>query len=186
MVLCCWCTVSPGTQAISSLSQSSSQRMVRLPLSSSSQLPTHCQLQSCFSCVPLAPYIGDGCLLLAAGFVMVTFDLRGHGRSGLVDGIPGYTPKFSDFTNDTAAMLQWAQDRHSGVPSFIWGESMGGVSSTFCRLAPSSMPVPLLSVILLHGIFFPAFPTACLFRFVWCWLCALEPGRNCNSASVST
>ena len=71
------------------------------------------------SCIQLARVICDRWRFLAAGFVVVTFDLRGHGRSGLVDGIPGYTPKFSDFTNDTVAVLQLAQERHPGMPSFI-------------------------------------------------------------------
>lgn len=70
-------------------------------------------------------------MCLRAGFVVVTFDLRGHGRSGLVDGIPGYAHKFEDFTNDTAAVLQFAQERHPGMPSFLWGESMGGVVPAF-------------------------------------------------------
>ena len=59
---------------------------------------------------------------------MVTYDLRGHGRSGKVDGIPMYTPFFEDHVQDFLAVLKWAEERHVGTPCFAYGESFGGES----------------------------------------------------------
>jgi acylglycerol lipase len=61
----------------------------------------------------------------AAGIITVTFDLRGHGESGKVDGIRGYA-SFADHVTDLLAVLRYATDRHVGLPVFLFGESMGG------------------------------------------------------------
>ena len=59
----------------------------------------------------------------------MTFDHRGHGLSGLVDGLPGYTNSFADYVQDLLAVLTFATERHPGLPYFLFGESMGGVRS---------------------------------------------------------
>jgi alpha-beta hydrolase superfamily lysophospholipase len=75
---------------------------------------------------------------MSAGLVVVTYDWRGHGLSGVVDGRPGYCSKFRDHVEDLLAVLQHAQDRHVGLPCFLFAESSGGVQ---CMLLP--LPAPL-------------------------------------------
>eukprot|EP01025_Chloroclados_australasicus_P059070 TRINITY_DN7457_c0_g1_i3.p1 TRINITY_DN7457_c0_g1~~TRINITY_DN7457_c0_g1_i3.p1 ORF type:complete len:353 (+),score=37.90 TRINITY_DN7457_c0_g1_i3:94-1152(+) len=60
------------------------------------------------------------------GFVVVCYDLRGHGKSGAVDGLRGYASSFNVHVEDLLAVLQWTSERHVGLPLFIFGESMGG------------------------------------------------------------
>jgi alpha-beta hydrolase superfamily lysophospholipase len=72
----------------------------------------------------------------AAGLIVVTFDHRSHGLSGLVDGLPGYANSFSDFVSDTLAVLHFATEQHPGLPYFLFGESMGGAAA--CGLGPAA------------------------------------------------
>jgi hypothetical protein len=74
-----------------------------------------------------------------AGIAVVTYDLRGHGNSGFVDGIPMYTHSMEDHVQDFLAVLKFAMDRHVGMPCFVYGESFGGALAAACT---SRMHVP--------------------------------------------
>ncbi|WP_315121796.1 lysophospholipase [uncultured Clostridium sp.] len=52
------------------------------------------------------------------------FDNRGHGRSG---GERGYLEKFSDFLEDTNAIVDLAKEENKKCPIFMLGHSMGGL-----------------------------------------------------------
>src|SRR5512136_2894141 len=58
-----------------------------------------------------------------AGYAMLGFDQRGHGRS---EGPRGFTPSFDTFLDDLDVQLDEARRRHPGQPVFLYGQSMGG------------------------------------------------------------
>jgi alpha-beta hydrolase superfamily lysophospholipase len=59
-----------------------------------------------------------------AGFAVLSFDLRGHGRSG---GKRGHTPSFEAFMQDIDLLMQEAQTRYPDLPRFLYGHSLGGI-----------------------------------------------------------
>jgi alpha-beta hydrolase superfamily lysophospholipase len=61
--------------------------------------------------------------LAEAGYATITFDHRGHGKSG---GNRGYTPSYDALLNDVAHALGEAERRYPGRPRFLYGQSMGG------------------------------------------------------------
>lgn len=61
--------------------------------------------------------------LTTAGFGMVGFDLRGHGKS---DGSRGYTTSNAAVMSDITHNIQNAKERFPAVPTFIYGHSLGG------------------------------------------------------------
>ncbi len=61
--------------------------------------------------------------LVNAGYTVVGFDLRGHGRS---TGKRVYINSFQDYLNDLQDILDRTQDRFQGIPIFLFGHSMGG------------------------------------------------------------
>lgn len=65
-----------------------------------------------------------------AGLVVVTYDQRGHGRSGQVDGVRAYCNSAYDHTEDLLAVLQHAQAQHVGLPCYLMSESAGGARSS--------------------------------------------------------
>jgi alpha-beta hydrolase superfamily lysophospholipase len=58
-----------------------------------------------------------------AGYALVGFDQRGHGRSG---GPRGHTPSYEAAMDDIAACLALMEKRYPGLPRFLYGHSMGG------------------------------------------------------------
>lgn len=58
-----------------------------------------------------------------AGYAMVGFDQRGHGRS---DGIRGFEVSYEAIMDDIAQNIQNAKDRYPGLPVFLYGHSLGG------------------------------------------------------------
>jgi alpha-beta hydrolase superfamily lysophospholipase len=58
-----------------------------------------------------------------AGYALLAFDLRGHGRSG---GPRGHTPSFEALMEDIDLLLQQGGQRFSGRPRFLYGHSLGG------------------------------------------------------------
>ncbi len=58
-----------------------------------------------------------------AGYALVGFDLRGHGRS---EGARGHTPSYAALLDDTAEFLDWLRARYPGKPLFLYGHSLGG------------------------------------------------------------
>jgi alpha-beta hydrolase superfamily lysophospholipase len=59
-----------------------------------------------------------------AGYAVLTFDLRGHGRSG---GQRGHTPSFDAYMEDIDILMEYAAHLFHGLPSFLYGHSLGGV-----------------------------------------------------------
>jgi len=61
--------------------------------------------------------------MVEAGFALVSFDLRGHGRSG---GPRGHFPSHEVVFEDIDGLLRESARRYTGVPSFLYGHSLGG------------------------------------------------------------
>ncbi len=62
-------------------------------------------------------------VLVKAGYPLLTFDLRGHGRSG---GKRGHIPSYQIFLDDVKLLLGEAKKRYPHAPKFLYGHSMGG------------------------------------------------------------
>jgi len=58
-----------------------------------------------------------------AGYALVGFDERGHGKSG---GARGHTPTYDAMMDDIEALLAQAAARYPKLPMFLYGHSMGG------------------------------------------------------------
>jgi alpha-beta hydrolase superfamily lysophospholipase len=63
-----------------------------------------------------------------AGYAMMSFDLRGHGRSG---GRRGHISSIEDFLQDIDSLLKQARARYPGLPMFLYGHSLGSVLVTY-------------------------------------------------------
>ncbi len=61
--------------------------------------------------------------LVEAGYLVVGFDLRGHGKSS---GKRTYINSFQDYLNDLQAVLDRVQETYRDLPLFLLGHSMGG------------------------------------------------------------
>lgn len=59
-----------------------------------------------------------------AGYAVLTFDLRGHGKS---EGPRGHTPSFEAFMCDIDHLLAEAAQRFPERPRFLYGHSLGGI-----------------------------------------------------------
>ena len=70
-----------------------------------------------------ARYAHVGKAFNTAGYALVGFDLRGHGKSG---GARGHTPSYDALMDDIADFLVWIEKRYPNVPRFLYGHSMGG------------------------------------------------------------
>jgi alpha-beta hydrolase superfamily lysophospholipase len=58
-----------------------------------------------------------------AGYALLTFDHRGHGRS---QGPRGHVPDYEAFMEDVAQLLAEVERRWPDCPRFLYGHSMGG------------------------------------------------------------
>ncbi len=58
-----------------------------------------------------------------AGFALLAFDLRGHGRS---EGRRGHAPNYPALMADMAQLLETAKQRYPARPVFLYGHSLGG------------------------------------------------------------
>jgi alpha-beta hydrolase superfamily lysophospholipase len=61
--------------------------------------------------------------LTQSGYVLLTFDKRGHGRS---DGQRGHAPNYEVLLDDIEQLLEEARHRYPQTPHFLYGHSMGG------------------------------------------------------------
>ncbi|MCF7808408.1 MAG: lysophospholipase [Candidatus Marinimicrobia bacterium] len=61
--------------------------------------------------------------LCEAGYGVVAFDLRGHGKSS---GKRNYVDSFSDYLDDLGEVLDRLKKTYPGIPVFLMGHSMGG------------------------------------------------------------
>ena len=66
-----------------------------------------------------------------AGFAVLAYDQRGHGRS---DGRRGHSPSIMALVSDAGLLLEEARTRHPGLPRFLYGHSMGGSVALNCAL----------------------------------------------------
>lgn len=62
--------------------------------------------------------------LIAQGYAVYAFDLRGHGRS---PGQRGHINTWAEFREDLSAFLQLIREQEPGCPCFLGGHSLGGV-----------------------------------------------------------
>jgi acylglycerol lipase len=69
--------------------------------------------------------------LLAAGYGVYQFDLRGHGRS---EGPRAFVRSFGDYVRDVQAFVEHVRRRQDG-PLFLLGHSMGGLIAARWTLA---------------------------------------------------
>ncbi len=59
-----------------------------------------------------------------AGYALMGFDLRGHGRSG---GPRGHTPSIEAYMQDIDLLLERVHARYPGVRTFLYGHSLGAI-----------------------------------------------------------
>ncbi|HTP00637.1 MAG TPA: lysophospholipase [Anaerolineales bacterium] len=62
--------------------------------------------------------------LSAAGYAMMGMDWRGHGQSG---GQRGYAPSLEALMQDIDLLLDNVRARYSGLPTFLYGHSLGAI-----------------------------------------------------------
>ncbi len=67
------------------------------------------------------PNVGDA--FNKAGYALIGFDLRGHGKSG---GARGHTSSYDALMDDIADFMELIEKRYPGLPRFLYGHSMGG------------------------------------------------------------
>lgn len=65
------------------------------------------------------------------GYILFTYDQRGHGRS---PGKRGHSPSIERLTEDVEQAIATARKRYPGAPVFLYGHSMGGNVSLSCAL----------------------------------------------------
>jgi alpha-beta hydrolase superfamily lysophospholipase len=69
-------------------------------------------------------YAHVGTALTEAGYALVSFDLRGHGKSG---GGRGHFPSFDAVVQDIRQFFVQISRRYPEVPYFLYGHSLGGL-----------------------------------------------------------
>lgn len=62
--------------------------------------------------------------LVREGFILMTYDLRGHGRSS---GIRGHIKSIEDFMMDIDLVLEKSREQYPTLPIFLYGHSLGGI-----------------------------------------------------------
>jgi alpha-beta hydrolase superfamily lysophospholipase len=68
-------------------------------------------------------YAQVGEVFCKAGYALIGFDLRGHGKS---DGARGHTPSYEMLMDDIAGFLIWIEKRYPSAPRFLYGHSLSG------------------------------------------------------------
>ena len=71
-------------------------------------------------------YAHVGKALTDAGYVLVGFDLRGHGKTV---SPRGHFPSLNVVMQDIRAFFQFVAQRYPGLPQFLYGHSLGGLLS---------------------------------------------------------
>jgi alpha-beta hydrolase superfamily lysophospholipase len=61
--------------------------------------------------------------LIQAGYTLISFDLRGHGKS---EGPRGHTPSYEALIWDISSLLEVVNKQFPQLPSFLYGHSLGG------------------------------------------------------------
>jgi alpha-beta hydrolase superfamily lysophospholipase len=65
--------------------------------------------------------VGDA--FTKAGYALMGYDQRGHGKSG---GARGHMPSYDALMDDMEDLISQAALRYAGLPRFLYGHSMGG------------------------------------------------------------
>ena len=83
-------------------------------------------------------------LLNQAGYSVMSFDLRGHGKS---EGKRGHVPSFDAYMKDISLLFEQTETKPSEIPSFLYGHSLGGilVSNYVLRIKPHLAGVVITS-----------------------------------------
>ena len=71
-------------------------------------------------------YLHVGKILTDAGYALVGFDLRGHGKSG---GPRGHFPSLNAVVQDIRQFSKFLVQRYPDIPHFLYGHSLGGLLS---------------------------------------------------------
>ena len=71
-------------------------------------------------------YAHVGKVMTDAGYALVGFDLRGHGKSG---GARGHSSSLNVYMQDIRQFLDLIARRYPGIPHFLYGLSLGGLLS---------------------------------------------------------
>lgn len=69
-------------------------------------------------------YTHVGKALTDAGYALVGYDLRGHGKSG---GPRGHSASLDAYMQDIRHFLQQMKKRYPDIPHFLYGHSLGGL-----------------------------------------------------------
>ena len=69
-------------------------------------------------------YVHVGEYFAGRGMAVLSFDLRGHGRS---EGAHGHTPSFEKYMDDIDMLVAEADRRYPGIGRFLYGHSLGGI-----------------------------------------------------------
>lgn len=69
-------------------------------------------------------YQADAAALTQAGYILAGFDQRGFGQSA---GRKGHTPSLDAYFDDIGHFLDAMTQRYPGLPTFLYGHSMGGI-----------------------------------------------------------
>jgi len=81
--------------------------------------------------------------LASRGFETVRFDLRGCGESG---GPRQWINRFSDYIDDTSAVINWVKSDLTPLPLFLFGHSLGGtIGSLYASEHPEGLSGLILS-----------------------------------------
>ncbi len=68
-------------------------------------------------------YLHTASTLTMAGYIVLTYDLRGHGKS---QGKRGHSPSYKALMDDISLILNEAGNRFPNLPHFLYGHSLGG------------------------------------------------------------
>jgi acylglycerol lipase len=71
-------------------------------------------------------YTGFADYFVPQGYVVCSYDYRGHGRSA---GLQGYVNRFQDYVDDLAIFHYQVIQQYPGLPIFLFGHSIGGTIS---------------------------------------------------------
>jgi len=71
-------------------------------------------------------YVHVGKVMTDAGYALVGFDLRGHGKSG---GARGHSSSLDTYMQDIRQFFRLMTQRYPNIPHFLYGHSLGGLLS---------------------------------------------------------
>lgn len=71
-------------------------------------------------------YAHVGQVMTDAGYALVGFDLRGHGKSG---GARGHSSSLDTYMQDIRQFFRLISQRYPDIPHFLYGHSLGGLLS---------------------------------------------------------